>query len=155
MATSSQRRLNPTAVRQFGSGREAFQIPDLTVLQTKSYEGFLQEGIPGDKRKNQGLESVFKEIFPIQSYDGTVSLEYLRYELGKPRYSPEECRQLRLTFGKPLKVYLRLNREQPYEEEVYLGDIPVMLGGGEFIINGAERVVVNQLHRSPGVDFVS
>jgi DNA-directed RNA polymerase subunit beta len=154
MATSSQRRLNPTAVRQFGSGREAFQIPDLTVLQTKSYEGFLQEDVPADKRKNHGLESVFKEIFPIQSYDGTVSLDYLRYELGKPRYSPEECRQLRLTFGKPLKVYLRLNREQPYEEEVYLGDIPVMLGGGEFIINGAERVVVNQLHRSPGVDFV-
>ncbi len=154
MATSSQRRLNPSAVRQFGSGREAFHIPDLTVLQTKSYEGFLQEDSSADKRKNQGLESVFREIFPIQSYDNTVSLDYLRYELGKPRYTPEECRQLRLTFGKPLKVFLRLNREQPYEEEVYLGDIPVMLGGGEFIINGAERVVVNQLHRSPGVDFV-
>ena len=79
MATSSQRRLNPTAVRQFGSGREAFQIPDLTVLQTKSYEGFLQEDVPADKRKNHGLESFFKEIFPIQSYDCTVSLDYLRY----------------------------------------------------------------------------
>jgi DNA-directed RNA polymerase subunit beta len=154
MATSSQRRLNPNSVRQFGSGQEAFKIRDLTELQTKSYVGFLQEELTADKRKNQGLESVFREIFPIQSYDTTVSLEYLRYELGKPRYTPEECRQLRLTYGKPLKVYLRLNREQPFEEEVYLGDIPVMLGGGEFIINGAERVVVNQLHRSPGVDFV-
>jgi DNA-directed RNA polymerase beta subunit len=100
------------------------------------------------------LESVFREIFPVESYDKTVSLEYIRYELGKPRYTPDECRQLRLTYGKPMKVWLRLNREQPIEEEVYLGDIPVMLGGGEFIINGAERVVVSQLHRSPGVDFV-
>lgn len=138
----------------FGSGRSQFPIPNLTVLQTASYEAFLQEDIPSDKRKNQGLEAVFREIFPISSYDSTVTLEYLRFELGKPRYTPEECRQLRLTFGKPLKVWLRLNREQPLEEEVYLGDIPVMLGGGEFIINGAERVVVSQLHRSPGVDFV-
>ena len=82
-------------------------------------------------------------------------MEYLRYELGKPRYEPDECRQLRLTYGRPFKVWLRLTKEQPIEEEVYLGDIPIMLGGGEFIINGAERVVVSQLHRSPGVDFVS
>ncbi|MGN6545846.1 MAG: DNA-directed RNA polymerase subunit beta [Aureliella sp.] len=154
MATSSQRRLNPTQVRRFGSGLDALAIPELTHLQTHSYEAFLQEDIPSDKRKNQGLESVFREIFPIESFDKTVSLSYLRYELGKPRYTPEECRQLRLTYGKPLKVWLRLNRESPIEEEVYLGDIPIMLGGGEFIINGAERVVVSQLHRSPGVDFV-
>jgi DNA-directed RNA polymerase subunit beta len=114
----------------------------------------LQEDLASDKRKPHGLEGVLSEIFPVESYDKTVSLEYLRYELGKPRYTPEECRQLRLTYGKPLKVWLRLNREQPLEEEVYLGDIPIMLGGGEFIINGAERVVVSQLHRSPGVDFV-
>ncbi len=154
MATSSKRRLQPTSRRVFGSGRSQFPIPNLTTLQTASYEAFLQEDIPSDKRKNQGLESVFREIFPIESYDKTVSLEYLRFELGKPRYTPEECRQLRLTYGKPLKVWLRLKRDQPLEEEVYLGDIPVMLGGGEFIINGAERVVVSQLHRSPGVDFV-
>ncbi len=154
MATSSKRRLNPTQVRRFGSGLDALPIPELTQLQTRSYEAFLQEDIPSDKRKNHGLESVFREIFPIESFDKQVSLEYLRYELGKPRYSPEECRQLRLTYGKPLKVWLRLNRESPIEEEVYLGDIPIMLGGGEFIINGAERVVVSQLHRSPGVDFV-
>jgi DNA-directed RNA polymerase subunit beta len=154
MATSSKRRLQTSQTRVFGSGRSQFPIPNLTALQTASYEAFLQEDIPSDKRKNQGLEAVFREIFPISSYDSTVSLEYLRFELGKPRYTPEECRQLRLTYGKPLKVWLRLNREQPLEEEVYLGDIPVMLGGGEFIINGAERVVVSQLHRSPGVDFV-
>jgi DNA-directed RNA polymerase subunit beta len=154
MATSSKRRLQPTQTRIFGSGRSQFPIPNLTVLQTASYEAFLQEDLPSDKRKNQGLESVLREIFPISSYDTTVTLEYLRFELGKPRYTPEECRQLRLTYGKPLKVWLRLNREEPLEEEVYLGDIPVMLGGGEFIINGAERVVVSQLHRSPGVDFV-
>jgi len=154
MATSSKRRLQTTTTRVFGSGRSQFPIPNLTTLQTASYEAFLQEDIPSDKRKNQGLESVFREIFPIESYDKTVSLEYLRFELGKPRYTPEECRQLRLTYGKPLKVWFRLKRDQPLEEEVYLGDIPIMLGGGEFIINGAERVVVSQLHRSPGVDFV-
>ena len=154
MATSSQRRLKPTSVRKFGSGLDALEIPNLTELQTRSYEAFLQEDIAPEKRKIQGLESVFKEIFPVESYDKTVSLEFLRYELGKPRYTPDECRQLRLTYGKPMKVWLRLNREQPIEEEVYLGDIPIMLGGGEFIINGAERVVVSQLHRSPGVDFV-
>ena len=154
MATSSKRRLVTTTTRVFGSGRSQFPIPNLTTLQTASYEAFLQEDIPSDTRKNQGLESVFREIFPIESYDKTVSLEYLRFELGKPRYTPDECRQLRLTYGKPLKVWFRLKRDQPLEEEVYLGDIPIMLGGGEFIINGAERVVVSQLHRSPGVDFV-
>lgn len=154
MATPSTRRLQPTTVRKFGSGLDALEIPSLTELQTKSYSLFLQEDAASDKRKNMGLEGVFQEIFPIESYDKSVNLEYLRYELGKPRYTPDECRQLRLTYGKPMKVWLRLNREQPIEEEVYLGDIPIMLGGGEFIINGAERVVVSQLHRSPGVDFV-
>ena len=110
--------------------------------------------MPWQKRTDQGIEGVLREIFPVESYDKTLRLEYLRYELGKPRYEPDECRQLRLTYGRPFKVWLRLTKEQPIEEEVYLGDIPIMLGGGEFIINGAERVVVSQLHRSPGVDFV-
>src|SRR6185312_17531879 len=87
--------------------------------------------------------------------DGQYKLEYVRYELAKPRYTQNECRQLRLTYGRPFRIWLRLVKDQPVEEEVYLGDLPVMLGGGEFIINGAERVVVSQLHRSPGVDFVS
>jgi DNA-directed RNA polymerase subunit beta len=154
MATPEQRRLEPSEIRRFGSGREPFVTPDLTTIQTVSYQAFLQDDVPHDKRKDQGLEGVLREIFPIESYDKQISLQYLGYELGKPRYTPDECRQLRLTFGRPFRVMLRLNKEEPYEEEVYLGDIPIMLGGGEFIINGAERVVVSQLHRSPGVDFV-
>jgi DNA-directed RNA polymerase subunit beta len=155
MATAAQRRLTPVSVKQFGSLRPAHAIPDLTQIQTKGYEDFLQYDTPWQKRNDQGIDGVLREIFPIESYDKTLRLEYIRYDLGKPRYEPDECRQLRLTYGRPFKVWLRLTKEQPVEEEVFLGDIPIMLGGGEFIINGAERVVVNQLHRSPGVDFVS
>src|SRR6056297_1941390 len=154
MATTTKRRLEPTEIRKFGTGLGNFELPDLTALQTASYADFLQEDADSQKRKDAGLESVLREIFPISSYDGNTSLEYLHYELGKPRYTAQECRQLRLTYGRPLRIWLRLNREEPLEEEVYLGDLPIMLGGGEFIINGAERVVVSQLHRSPGVDFV-
>ena len=124
-------------------------------MQTRSYDRFLQLDVAARQaRPPTGLEGVLHEIFPIESYDKTLSLEYVKYELGKPRYDPDECRQLRLTYGRPFRVWLRLNKEQPVEEEVYLGDMPIMIGGGEFIINGAERVVVSQLHRSPGVDFV-
>ena len=154
MATSAERRLSPSDVRRYGSGRDQLITPDLCAIQTKSYGEFLQLEIASDKRKEQGIESVLKEIFPIESYDKTLTVDFVKYELGKPRYTPEECRQLRLTYGMPFRVWLRLNKEQPVEEEVYLGDIPIMMGGGEFIINGAERVVVSQLHRSPGVDFV-
>jgi DNA-directed RNA polymerase subunit beta len=155
MATRAVRRLQPTEIRHFGSRRTSHAIPDLTEIQTRFYDRFLQYDVAPNKRKDEGIEGVLREIFPIESYDQTVKLEYVRYELGKPRYDPDECRQLRLTYGRPLRVWLRLTRDQPMEEEVYLGDIPIMLGGGEFIINGAERVVVSQLHRSPGIDFVS
>lgn len=154
MATTTKRRLEPQERRHFGTGLGKFELPDLTALQTKSYAAFLQEESSSTKRSDAGLEGVFREIFPIKSYDETITLEFVRYELGKPRFTPEECRQLRLTYGRPLRVWLRLLREQPIEEEVYLGDLPIMMGGGEFIINGAERVVVSQLHRSPGIDFV-
>ncbi|MEO1526874.1 MAG: DNA-directed RNA polymerase subunit beta [Planctomycetota bacterium] len=154
MAVTSQRRLQPTTVRTFGTDQGQFELPDLTALQTESYKQFLQEDADSAARADEGLESVLREIFPISSYDGNITLEYLHYELGKPRYTSQECRQLRLTYGLPLRIWLRLNREEPHEEEVYLGDMPIMMGGGEFIINGAERVVVSQLHRSPGVDFV-
>ena len=156
MAVTSERRLVTPEVRTFGSVRKVFDIPDLTEIQTASYARFLQyDGTNTIQRKVDGLESVLKEIFPIESYDKTIRLEYLRYDLGKPRYEPDECRQLRLTYGRPFRIWLRLVKDQPVEEEVYLGDLPIMLGGGEFIINGAERVVVSQLHRSPGIDFVS
>ena len=154
MPVPAQRRIVPKEIRRFGTGRNYTAIPDLTQIQTISYESFLQADFDSEKRKDHGIEGVLREIFPIESYDKQISLDYVRYELGKPRYTPAECRQLRLTYGRPFRVWLRLNREQPIEEEVYLGDIPIMLGGGEFIINGAERVVVNQLHRSPGIDFV-
>ncbi|MCE9544544.1 MAG: DNA-directed RNA polymerase subunit beta [Planctomycetia bacterium] len=154
MATSAHRRLRPHTIRRFGSRSDSYPLPNLTDIQTHGYETFLQYETPGDKRKDHGLEGVLREIFPVESYDKSLKVEYLRYELGKPRYEPDECRQLRLTYGRPFRVWLRLTKEQPIEEEVYLGDMPIMLGGGEFIINGAERVVVSQLHRSPGVDFV-
>src|SRR5450432_977837 len=154
MAVTAQRRLQTTTMRRFGSGRDPYAIPDLTRIQTESYARFLQYETTSDKRKDEGLEGVLREIFPIESYDKKLKLDYVRYELGKPRYEPDECRQLRLTYGRPFRIWLRLNKEQPIEEEVYLGDMPIMIGGGEFIINGAERVVVSQLHRSPGVDYV-
>ena len=156
MATSSTvRRIIPGKKRNFGRISDEFLVPDLTQIQTRSYERFLQADLSAEARVDAGLEGVFREIFPIESYDKTLKLEYLHYDLGKPRYDPDECRQLRLTYGRPLHVWLRLNKgEATLEESVYLGDMPIMIGGGEFIINGAERVVVSQLHRSPGVDFV-
>ncbi len=154
MPIPAQRILEPEQVRNFGRFGDAVEVPPLTDVQTRSYDRFLQLDVPTDKRTPTGLEGVLREIFPIESYDKQLSLDYIKYELGKPRYGPDECRQLRLTYGRPFRVWLRLNKEQPVEEEVYLGDMPIMIGGGEFIINGAERVVVSQLHRSPGVDFV-
>jgi len=140
-------------IRHYGKVGEVLPVPDLVRLQTESYARFLQADRAAVGRDDRGLESILRETFPIESYDETLKLEYLRYELGKPRYTPDECRRLRLTYGAPFKVWLRLDKQQPIEEEVYLGEIPVMIGGGEFIINGAERVIVSQLHRSPGVDF--
>src|SRR5258707_2227922 len=154
MPIPSIRTIIPQEVRNFGHFGDAVEVPPLTDIQTRSYERFLQLDIPPEKRTATGLEGVLREIFPIESYDKTLSVQFIKYELGKPRYGPDECRQLRLTYGRPFRVWLRLNKEQPVEEEVYLGDMPIMIGGGEFIINGAERVVVSKLHRSPGVDFV-
>src|SRR6266478_4755371 len=154
MPIPAQRTIVPQQVRNFGHFGDTVEVPPLTDIQTRSYDRFLQLETPPEKRTPSGLEGVLQEIFPIESYDKTLSLQYLKYELGKPRYGPDECRQLRLTYGRPFRVWLRLVKDQPVEEEVYLGDMPIMIGGGEFIINGAERVVVSQLHRSPGVDFV-
>src|SRR5437868_10182315 len=154
MPISAQRIIRPEQVRNFGRFGDAVEVPPLTDVQNRSYDRFLQLEVLPEKRTSTGLEGVLREIFPIESYDKTLSLDFIKYELGKPRYGPDECRQLRLTYGRPFRVWLRLNKEQPVEEEVYLGDMPIMIGGGEFIINGAERVVVSQLHRSPGVDYV-
>jgi DNA-directed RNA polymerase subunit beta len=122
-------------------------------MQTKSYLNFLQPDVPPNRRKVEGLEALLREIFPIYSYDKTLCIEYVSYELGRPRYTVEECRKLRVTYGYPFKIRVRLVKPEPVEEEIYLGEIPIMIGGGEFIVNGSERVTVSQLHRSPGVDF--
>jgi DNA-directed RNA polymerase subunit beta len=140
-------------IRDYSRVGDAIEIPNLVEIQTKSYQEFLQKNAPPRQRTSRGLEAILRETFPIESYDGTLRLEYLYYELARPRYTPDECRKLRLTYGYPFKIRCRLDKPQPVEEDVYLGEIPVMIGGGEFIINGAERVIVAQLHRSPGVDF--
>jgi DNA-directed RNA polymerase subunit beta len=145
------------AVRIFGKIGDAIDIPDLVAIQKSGYEQFLQKDEAPTKRKCIGLEALFREIFPIESYDKNMRLEYLYYELERPHWTPTQCRQLRLTYGYPLKIWSRLRSKDGgdlAEQAMYLGEMPVMIGGGEFIINGAVRVIVNQLHRSPGVDFL-
>ena len=143
---------SPARTRNFGRIHDEFPVPDLTEIQTRSYERFLQADAPPERReptrawKASSARSSRSRATTRRSSSNTSS-----YDLGKPRYDPDECRQLRLTYGRPLHVWLRLNKgETAIEESVYLGDMPIMIGGGEFIINGAERVVVSQLHRSPG-----
>ncbi len=145
-------------VRDFSKRGDAIPVPDLNLLQRDGYERFLQQAAKSPEERNTGigLEALLREVFPINSYDDTMSLEYLYYALEEPRYTPDECRELRLTYGMPFRVCVRLKRQNHPdipEEEIYLGEIPIMMGGGEFIVNGAERVIVSQLHRSPGVDF--
>ena len=143
--------------RSFGRIQDAVETPDLVAVQREGYEHFLQRNVAPTKRKCIGLEAIFQETFPIESYDKKMVLEYLYYELENPHYTPTQCRQLRLTYGYPLKIWCRLRskeREDLAEQAMYLGEMPVMVGGGEFIVNGAVRVIVSQLHRSPGVDFL-
>ena len=147
--------MNETSVpvKVFGRHPEIVELPNLVELQTRAWHKFLAEDVPQANREIHGLEALLREVFPIYSYDKTMCLEYVGYDLGRPRYTIHECRQLRLSYGYPFKVRLRLIKPEPVEEEVYLGEIPIMIGGGEFIVNGSERVIVSQLHRSPGVDF--
>jgi DNA-directed RNA polymerase subunit beta len=150
--------MSTNTIRDFSKKRgEADPVPDLMKVQQESYDRFLQlRKEPGERNGTLGLEALLREVFPIESYDMAMKLEYVQYRLEEPRYTPEECRELRLTYGRPLRVTVRLSKgegEPVTEEDIYLGDIPIMMGGGEFIVNGAERVIVSQLHRSPGVDF--
>ena len=144
-------------VRDFSKRGEALPIPNLIRIQIESYQRFLQKDVDPAKRKNEGLEALLREVFPIESYDGNLRLEYISYGLTEARYTPDECRALRLTYGMPFRIqvrFVRKDKDEVVEDSIYLGEIPIMIGGGEFIINGAERVIVNQLHRSPGVDFL-
>ena len=148
--------LRADKVRNFSKVGDAAPVPNLIEIQTASYARFLQLDTDPSKRKSEGLEALLREIFPIVSYDEQTNLQYLSYELNEPRYTMQECRDLRLTYGMPFRIRCRLTRKDSkdvLEESIYIGEIPIMIGGGEFIINGAERVIVSQLHRSPGVDF--
>ena len=136
--------------------------PDLLDIQLASFDDFLQENTPPNKRKHIGLQAIFKNNFPITDASEIYELEFLDYSIGKPKMSEDECRDRGLTFSKPFKARLKLTSRaskdsEDYidatEQEVYLGNLPVMTPRGTFIVNGAERVVVNQVHRSPGVFF--
>jgi DNA-directed RNA polymerase subunit beta len=138
----------------FVDKKEIIDLPNLIEIQVKSYNQFLQINKFAEERDNIGLQEVFNEMFPIKSYDEKTILEFLSYSLGVPKYSPEECIRRGITYNVTLKVKFRLTDETGIkEEEVYMGTIPVMTDKGTFIINGAERVVVSQLHRSPGICF--
>jgi len=149
----------------FAKIREVIGIPNLIEIQQRSYEQFLQTRVPPQDREDSGLQGVFNSIFPITDYNDAASLEFVRYEFGDPKYTAGECREKGMTYSVPLKVTLRLvvwdkqagsearSIRDIKEQEVYLGEMPLMTEHGTFIINGTERVVVSQLHRSPGVFF--
>ncbi|HAZ15127.1 MAG: DNA-directed RNA polymerase subunit beta [Chlamydiae bacterium GWC2_50_10] len=138
----------------FQEKEEIIDLPNLIEIQLKSFHQFLQKDRLPHERENVGLEEVFQEIFPIKAYDEKTILEYLSYNLGVPKYSPEECIRRGITYNVTLKVKFRLTDETGIkEEEVYMGTLPIMTTRGTFIINGAERVIVSQLHRSPGISF--
>jgi DNA-directed RNA polymerase subunit beta len=140
----------------FGKIKEAIEPPNLIEVQLNSYVEFLQKDVPLGKRKNVGLQAVFKEVFPIQSYDDKVVLDFVSYDIGDPKMSALECQREGQTFSAPLHVTFQLRDDKgTKEEKVYMGEIPLMTPQGTFVINGAERVVVSQLHRSPGIAFES
>jgi len=156
---------NPLLRKNFAKIHKIIDIPNLIDIQKNSYKRFLQLDTPVDARKNSGLEAVFRSVFPIKDFSDTASLEYVSYSLGAPKYDVEECHQRGMTFAAPMKVKVRLvvwdTTKDPgtrsirdiKEQEVYFGEIPLMTDNGTFIINGTERVIVSQLHRSPGVFY--
>jgi len=149
--------------KNFGRLPKIMELPNLIETQLDSYKTFLQRDVDASKREVQGLEEVFQGLFPITSASGNAALEYVSYELGTSAYSVQECLVQGLTYSAPLRITVRLviyDRETNFEKvkdvkegEVFMGEVPLMTDDGSFIINGTERVVVNQLHRSPGVFF--
>jgi DNA-directed RNA polymerase subunit beta len=140
----------------FGKIKEAIEPPNLIEVQLNSYVEFLQKDVLPSRRKNVGLQAVFREVFPIQSYDDKVVLDFVSYDIGEPKMSALECQREGQTFSAPLHVTFQLRDDKgTKEEKVYMGEIPLMTPQGTFVINGAERVVVSQLHRSPGIAFES
>src|SRR5512145_1114786 len=151
--------------RSFGRIRKIIDLPYLIEIQKNSYELFLQKDAAPGERQNMGLQEVFKSVFPIKDFNETASLEFVGYSLGEPKYDVEECHQRGMTYAAPLKVTVQLvlwdvdphtgsrSIKNVKEQEVYFGEIPLMTTNGTFMINGTERVIVSQLHRSPGVFF--
>ncbi|HTR12228.1 MAG TPA: DNA-directed RNA polymerase subunit beta, partial [Roseiarcus sp.] len=151
--------------KSFGRIPEVAPMPNLIEVQKASYDHFLQMGVPPEGRTSVGLQEVFKSVFPIKDFADRARLEFVRYELEAPKYDVEECQQRGITFAAPLKVTLRLvvwdvdeetgarSIRDIKEQDVYMGDMPLMTKNGTFIINGTERVIVSQMHRSPGVFF--
>ncbi|NOY12704.1 MAG: DNA-directed RNA polymerase subunit beta [Deltaproteobacteria bacterium] len=156
---------NPLLRKHFAKVSNIIDIPNLIDIQKTSYKRFLQADLPSSARKPSGLEAVFRSVFPIRDFSDTCSMEYVSYGLGTPKYDVEECHQRGMTYAAPIKVKVRLvtwdvDKESGTqsirdikEQEVYFGEIPLMTENGTFIINGTERVIVSQLHRSPGVFF--
>lgn len=151
--------------KSFAKNKQVIDIPNLIELQKSSYEAFIQKDVDPDRRGEAGMNGVFKSVFPISDFNNTASLEFVSYTLEPAKYDVDECRQRGMTFAAPIKVTLRLivfdvdeetearSIRDVKEQEVYLGEIPLMTANGSFIINGTERVVVSQLHRSPGIFF--
>ena len=150
--------------KSFAKRANVHEVPYLLATQLDSYSEFLQEGVPTAERKTEGLQSAFNSIFPIVSHNGFARLEFLSYSLGVPPFDVKECQQRGLTYASPLRAKVRLvilDKESPTkpvvkemkEQEVYMGELPLMTVNGSFVINGTERVIVSQLHRSPGVFF--
>jgi DNA-directed RNA polymerase subunit beta len=151
--------------RSYSRINEVAEIPNLVAIQRRSYERFLQKDVDPEKREDIGLQKVFKSIFPIRDYNNTASLEFVSYSLGEPKYDVDECRDRGMTWAAPLRVTIQLvlwdvdaetgarNLSALKEDVVYFGEIPLMTEKGTFMVNGTERVIVNQLHRSPGVFF--
>src|SRR5215813_10070624 len=151
--------------KNFGRIPEVAPMPNLIEVQRSSYDHFLQMGVIPEQRASVGLQEVFKSVFPIRDFSERAQLEFVRYELQSPKYEVDECQQRGITFAAPLKVTLRLvvwdvdedtgsrSIRDIKEQDVYMGDMPLMTKNGTFIINGTERVIVSQMHRSPGVFF--
>lgn len=159
---SKKREITASGRISFGRIKNVLDYPDLLEIQLKSFKEFLQEDVPPSKRENKGLQAVFKANFPITDSKEVYVLDFIEYYIDKPKYTIEECKERGLTYGVPLKAKLRLSSKldpshvdyvETIEQDVFLGNLPYMTERGTFIINGAERVVVNQLQRSPGVFF--
>ncbi|MDP2923978.1 MAG: DNA-directed RNA polymerase subunit beta, partial [Candidatus Omnitrophota bacterium] len=143
-----------TKRKSFAKLKDVYDMPHLLDVQLEAYGEFLQLDVPQQEKRRQGLQEVFEELFPLESANRFVKLEFISYSLGKPKYNISESKRRSLTYAAPLKVKFRLTTpHETKEQDAYFGEIPLMTETGSFIINGDERVVVSQLQRSPGVSF--